>query len=603
MQEDFFIYDRQIVFGYDWKPCKTPLDVLKSVAFKKILSLYLDNIREKNSPTYTYIVNCFGDKNKTSLYNFFASILEGGLKKAQEQDKTGIFESIFLMEDFIWGFYNYWRDFERYLILKDVGKYIFDAMEDLDRIILVLYRKIREEIINPKVKIFSDNSNVSVSKLKKDDAKYSNSSGASIKIFRQTDSGVNVGICTTGIRPKLSYKEYSALKEIDIITSIVFKTPLFLRNKQCRITSNFLEVNENPINNLTFDNKKWLCLPLKVGNLLILVYFSMEFLANGVSLSNIFEIGDRIDWTEGDPDAILVFGGEEKDNKEVKSVFYEDKKNKVIVGYFNNNPNIDYFSSIKRMLMIIFSIKNLNNNKLAIKGLLLNILLKNGKTINLLLAGDTYSGKFFLESKINSLMGDNIKRTKIIFNDIGYLGYKGKEVYAFGTETGSFLKMKGLNSRDNYYSTLKQIISRSIFLYSDNENADKDIRIVTTMNSFHSVNSGYKIDYIINLTNTSKGHIKMDALEIFNDAYIAKKHFTASNKTTAYNKKERIEDVFFFYEFGNVEKRKEKMEELVDKIFDDLLKSNTIVAEVALLPNVFTSEIVASKSITDLILK
>ncbi|MDR3290248.1 MAG: hypothetical protein LBT02_03110, partial [Rickettsiales bacterium] len=366
----------------------------------------------------------------------------------------------------------------------------------------------------------------------------------------------------------------------------------------------FNETDKNPIANLKFDNNKWLALPLKINNVIIFVFFHINFIANGISLANIFEIADKTEYENKIPDAILVLGGEDGEEKAITN-FYQDKKNNIIIGYFNNNEDFDYFSYVKKMLMIIFSIKNLQNDKLAVKGLLLNILLKNGKTFNLLWVGDTYSGKFYLEEKLTALLKNEVKRIKIIFNDIGYLGYKDTELRAFGTETGTFLKIKALGNENNYYSDLKKTIERSIFLSAASENNDNDVRVVTPMNSFWNVNIGWKIDYMILITNeVSNGKLMTgNNLTLFNDVYTAKKTFTEVRKSVAYNKKERNEDSFFFNEYGNDNDRRKKMENLADRIFEDAFKTGVLMGKVTLKPNKDSPEIIAAKNITDLILK
>ena len=52
---------------------------------------------------------------------------------------------------------------------------------------------------------------------------------------------------------------------------------------------------------------EWICYPAKVGKLLIMVYFHLEFFDLGFSMCNLFQLADDTD-LQKKPDALFIYG-------------------------------------------------------------------------------------------------------------------------------------------------------------------------------------------------------------------------------------------------------------------------------------------------------
>jgi hypothetical protein len=379
------------------------------------------------------------------------------------------------------------------------------------------------------------------------------------KIYRQLNAGANLGLVVQSVNWKNNdYKQFS---KIDFIKTIVLQPPFFAINKESVVNSDFVEVFKNPIEKLKFDANKWVCLPIKIGEYLAFVYFHIDFMANGITLSNIFELADISECENKQPDLILVFGAEDKSD-DVKTNFYHDKTNDIVIGYLNHHEKLDYFTYMKRMLLTIFNIKLLTKNKLPVRGYLANIVLKNGKTSNLLIVGDSESGKHEVISAFEVLASGYISEIKIIFSDIGYLYSEGKNVYSSGTETGIFTKFTELKGSDIF-----KTVDRGIFINSE---GDDDVRVATTMNTFAATNAKYKIDYFLYANNYEEGN----EIEPLNSLAEAKDVFLSGKRKASINSRE-IEEVCFANRYGGKQRPKET-EKLLTEYLEKMIKDKNV---------------------------
>ena len=67
-----------------------------------------------------------------------------------------------------------------------------------------------------------------------------------------------------------------------------------------------LKQRKNPIEDLKFDPEQWFCYPAKVGDLLCYVYFNVAYMAQGVTLCNLFQLANEEEYRNRKPDMIYV---------------------------------------------------------------------------------------------------------------------------------------------------------------------------------------------------------------------------------------------------------------------------------------------------------
>ena len=205
-----------------------------------------------------------------------------------------------------------------------------------------------------------------------------------------------------------------------------------------------------------------MCYPAKVGDNLIYVYFHHNLITHGISASNLFELASEDEILNKKPDAIYVFGGE---NKKDQNVFYENEDG-LLIGYVNYTDKKDYFGYLKKMCLTLSNIISMKKSYLPIHGAGVNVVLQNGKCANVVILGDSGAGKSESIEAFRKLAKDYIKDMTVIFDDMGTFRIEDDKVMAYGTEIGAFVRLDDLDAGYAF----KQI-DRSIFMNPDKVNA------------------------------------------------------------------------------------------------------------------------------------
>jgi hypothetical protein len=534
MLEEFLIGGKVAVANFSKKYCTTSAELLDSYGFERVLNLYLKKLEKKDNDVYKYI-KTIDDIKKLLKFLIVFDLAE--VQKLHKINKE-------LLLEFVEDFYDFWRIFERYAIVinKDDGTAIqqinfIRSMEEFTELVLATYRKIEETLMQ-----------------------------TTNNVYRQLNAGVNVGAVISRTPTKLP-TEYENLSRIDFIKKIIIQPPFFVYTKQNTRKGTFNEVFENPVENLKFDNNKWLCYPAKIGSQLAFVYFNTDFMAQGMSLANLFKMADEYEYKDKKPDLILIFGAEDG-IEEMKYPFYIDKKNNIVVGYLNHNEKIDYFGYMKKMLLTIYNIKMIEQGNLPIHGAMVNITFINGKNANIVLMGDSGAGKSESLEAFRQLADEHIKEMKTIFDDMGYFSLKDNKVYGYGTEIGAFVRLDDLDKGYAY-----KTMDRSIFLNPDRVNA----RVVIPISTFEVVNNGYEVEYFLYANNYENSD---NSLEFFNSMDEAKKVFVAGKRMAKGTTSEiGLTTSYFANPFGPVQKEKET-DILIDKYFQQLFKNNVRVGQI-----------------------
>jgi hypothetical protein len=120
--------------------------------------------------------------------------------------------------------------------------------------------------------------------------------------------------------------------------------PLVIQQPMNKRTGQFKRIEKNPIDLVDLITDEWICYPAKVGKLLIMVYFHIEFFELGFSMCNLFQLADDKD-LERKPDAMFLYGvpGNAVDGlAKYPTVFYDDEENGIFVGAVPNRPEFGY---------------------------------------------------------------------------------------------------------------------------------------------------------------------------------------------------------------------------------------------------------------------
>ena len=549
MKAEFLMSRQSAIINFTEKYCDTGGKLLDSNAFKKVLTSYLEKLRKKDNALYNhFIAKAHGDfelliDDFISIFKLLLVLKVEDFEKTQSKYTPYLESKDFLIE-LIEGIYSFWRRMERYAVvynsrqgegLQNVG--FIEANTNFSNLILSVYRRIEETIM-----------------------------GYQHKVYRQLIAGANAGLIVNKVAWSCP-PAYSFLERVPFIETVILQPPFITYPKVNKRKGYFEEVIKNPLEDTSINEHHWFCYPAKVGDLLAYVYFHKDFMCQGVTLSNLFELATEEECRNKKPDIIYMYGM--KDFKqEMTTTFYNDKENDIIVGYANYHEGIDYFGYMKKMLLTLHNIKMMERGCLPIHGAMVNITTKNNKECNIVIVGDSGAGKSESLEAFRTLSEEYIKDMKIIFDDMGVLSLDEKnQVVASGTEIGAFVRLDDLDTGYAYKS-----MDRSIFMNPDKENA----RLVIPIATYDDIIKKYPVDYFFYANNYSEG----DELTFFSTPKEALKVFKEGARMAKGTTSESgLVKSYFANPFGPHQK-KNKCDSLLNKYFSILFERKVKVGEI-----------------------
>ena len=554
MKKDFSLSNDKAMINFTAKYCDSPEKLLDSNGFRRVLESYFGGIKKRYSNVYKYLEESIEATEETKIVEEITKVFKFlAILKAEEIiDLNKKYEKLLLDKDrfvnFIEDFYGYWRRLERYTLVHNTrinegfeSESFIDGNSAFSNLILNVYRKVEENVLGYKP-----------------------------KVYRQLPAGGNAGLIVNNIR-WLCPEQYECLKEIPFIDSVLIDPPFISYPKKNTRDGVFAEVFENPLKDCYINSDHWFCYPAKVGTLLAYIYFHRDFMAHGVTLCNLFEMAKLSEYEDKKPDIVYVYGA--KDNyDEVKTVFYDDIKNDIMMGYVSYDESIDYFGYMKKMTLTLHNLIMIKRGNLPIHGAMVNIIMKSGKTANVVIMGDSGAGKSESIEALRLLSGDYISDMTIIFDDMGLLKLNGDDKpLAYGTEIGAFVRLDDL---DPGYAFKE--IDRSIFMNPDKINA----RLVIPITPYKDIIKGYPIDMFLYANNYDEVSGDRKEIDFFETPEAAKEVFRqgarmAKGTTTEVG----LVKSFFANPFGPVQKM-EETDKLLDAYFEKLFSSGVKVGQI-----------------------
>lgn len=552
MSKEFSITGNKAILNLSEQFFNDVNELLNSESFLDLTKCFINYHKKDSTRVYAYIEQFFINSSVDSLARELTDILKllTVMNIDEVSSKINKYHNLNKEKDgllkIVEEFYNYWRNLERYSIIKQnensrgVGVVNFvEINEKLKNMILQAYRRIEMSIL-----------------------------GEWPKVYRQVPAAADASIMIRQFNK--NYPEiYKDLNKIPFITQVMIETPYITYTKSNKRDGFFEEVYENPILNTNINYPHFFCYPAKVGDNLIFIYFHRDLLTHGVSASNLFELADVKEIEEKTPDAIYIYGP--KDEGERKNSFYYDKENKLYVGYIAYSDKIDYFGYLKKMVLTLNNVINIKKEYLPIHGAGLSVVLQNNKTVNIVILGDSGAGKSESIEAFRSLAKDYIKEMTIVFDDMGSFRIQNNKVYAYGTEIGAFVRLDDLDAGYAF----KQI-DRSIFMNPDKVNS----RLIMPVASFDEINLGYEVDFFLYADNYSAVLDGCDSIEIFDTKEEALRVFKRGARLAKGTTTETgLVQTYFANPFGPVQKR-EECDKLLDKYFDKLFENKVKVGTI-----------------------
>ncbi len=555
--KNFAFYGKQAIIYSNGVIPQTPVELLESGLFREVFSRYMSHLREKDSVLLTVFPKKMSRKEQDeAMYDLLQKLAVWGKDYIMEKfpETKPFFRDTYMLNEFMENLYNYWRSFERFFICRSVNgmetsfedkpyRTFNHTVELLNHLTRQVYRDICENI-----------------------------TGDHPRIYRQVAAGCHIGViavekewpCPPAYRP---------VRDILMIRQVYMSPPLILDPPVNRRQGYFKKVGTNPLKGIDFSRKEWLCYPARVGDMLIHIFFHANFMGLGTSLANLFDLASEDD-LKRKPDAIYAFGVPLKALRKFgdpPTVFYDDRKNGMLVGAVPGTDDYGYFGYLKKMVLTLHNSAAIRKGRLPVHGAMVKISMKNRKSANVLIWGDTGAGKSETLEAFRVLGKKYIRAMTVVFDDMGTLdiGKDGK-ILAYGTETGAFVRLDDLQPGFALGN-----IDRAVIHSPQKINA----RALLPITTYEEITRGHEIDFLLyanNYENVDHGHEILkrlktpeEALDVFREGARMAKGTTAETGLV-YS--------FFANPFGPLQ-YKEEYERLAQKYFSHIFRSGTFVGQ------------------------
>lgn len=549
------IIGNKVVLNNRERMCETAEDLLSSKKFRIILDHFIGSLRNKKSPLMDIFKEEISDekavndlvKTLTLLVKYESSLVPHIFIESEV-----FLRNLQLLNNFVEHLYDYWRHFDRFIVNDSEGdrldkrpyRTFNETVEHLNHLIRTVYRHVQENI-----------------------------TGSHPNVYRQVPAGAETALISLPKKVAYSSEKYRKLNTVPVIRQMLIYPPLVIQQPMNKRTGEFKRIETNPVDLIDLSPDEWLCYPAKVGKLLIMVYFHINFFELGFALCNLFQLAEDRDLKQN-PDAVFFYGvqGNVLDGlSEFPTVFFEDDENSMFVGAVPGRPEFGYFGYLKKMVLTLHNSIIMKSGKMPFHGAMVKILLQGDKEATVLMIGDTGAGKSETLEAFRVLGEKYIRELTIIADDMGSieLDNDGNPI-GYGTETGAFLRLDDLQPGYAYGH-----LDRSIIMNPNQVNS----RIVIPVTAFETIIKGHKIDYILYANNYEEIDDQHPVIEKFDSADYAlsvfRKGAVMSKGTTTTS---GLVHSYFANIFGPPEYR-ELHDEIADRYFTEFFRTNVFVGQ------------------------
>ena len=537
--------------------CESPEELISSELFCEVVTRFVSDLKRKQSP----LLQAFGKQIEEiqepdigqliRVFQVLAKMrLEAVPKLLEGGDRFIAAPSV--LRDFVESLYNYWREFERFIVCDSTGdrldqrpyRTFNSTIESLTHLVRQTYRDIEENI-----------------------------SGQHPNIFRQVRAGAEVAVIALPKDVALPVGSYQKLRGIPMIRQILLYPPLLLNPPMNKRTGKFERIDRNPLDKIGVTSSEWLCYPAKVGPLLILVYVHETFYELGLTLCNLFELADD-QFLNRPVDAIYLFGvpGDALDDlAPMPTVFYDDLERGVLAAACPNKDQFGYFGYLKKMVLTLHNIKVMKLGRMPYHGAMVRIVTQGDQVLTALIVGDTGAGKSETLEAFRIIGKDQIEEMTVIADDMGSLEIdKEEKVIGYGTEVGAFVRLDDLQPGYAFGQ-----LDRAIIMNPNQVNA----RVVLPVTTYEQVMAGYPIDMVLYANNYEEIDEEHPIVERFETPETALRTFregTAMSKGTTTST--GLVHTYFVNVFGAVQ-YKPLHDEIAKRYFEAFFKNNTFVGQ------------------------
>lgn len=495
--------------------CTTKEELVQSRAFRDFTMSFVDHLRESNSVFLDLTgIDLRLDQSAEFLVETFARLVSSPIERvAEETPSARVFlETRNALHRLTDAFYDYWRSFERYLVCRPDES--LQACED------------KESVFIEGVVLLADSVRGAYR------AVCENIIGKRPIVFRQVQAGCNVGLIVDKHPWDLPKGYPPQLADIPFIEHQLINPPLIMDPPTNKRRGHFIKLDENPLEVLDIDPGQYLCAPVQVGPIVEFVYFHRKMMGLGCALGNLFELAS-LEQIERGPDAVYIYGADGDALArygEHPLVFYDDEKNDIFVAAVPRDDTYAYFGYLKKMILTLHNAVVMKRGRMPFHGAMTKLTLSNGQNANILIIGETATGKSESLEALRLLSKDFLRDIVVVADDMGSLEVdQSGRILGYGTETGAFIRLDDLQQGYAFGQ-----IDRAIIMSPQKTNA----RVVLPVTTLADVLRGYPVDFILYANNYEAVdeehpiiealHDTRSALEVFSQGAAMSRGTTAS---------------------------------------------------------------------------
>lgn len=513
-----------------------PEDIFHAKSFRLILEDYIESLINQDAELYDFFARGLSDpiRGLTSLTSLFSNVTRTNVIKDYPQYESVLSDGGLNFMRFIEGFLSFYLSRERFGFLKAGPGMDFDRLKlklrTFRATLLHLFHKVETNVLEKPISVESE-----------------------------LNVGFSCGLLVDD-SPIRFEGNYAYLNDVLFVKDAYLALPYTTSTKKNKRIGVYQPSPTPLAKELDIDPSEFLCIPIYCGSSLVYFYFNVHNLNNVIGILNLFTKVPYAELEGKKPDIIVIFGG----NKgESTGTYYYDGDGDFLVGYVSETEDADYFGYVKKLILTLHNTRMINQGYLPIHGSMMDIIMKSGKEVKIIIMGDSGAGKSESIEAFRKLAKEYLKDIKIIFDDMGTLFLTKDGVRASGTESGAFVRIDDL---DIGYAFSH--INDSIIYNADRTNA----RIVYHVTPYDEVVTKWPIDIFLYANNYEKSEEGIRFPDSWEEvAAICEEGKRMAKGTTG---EVGIVSSYFANPFGPVQ-NKEKTQELVKEYFAAMAKDGT----------------------------
>ena len=535
MKETLYLADDIAIINYDKTFPTTKSGLIKSEEFHQVMIQFLHTLKEKDADLYAWAA---GGREEAAAVQELCRLARTIIVFDMDEIDSPYIDGTDRALRFVETMYDFWRDHQRYSVTTN-------RVSDVESSELIVRDSQFNELIRNTFRQLEQTL-----------------SGRVNKVLRQQHSGTNAAIAGYYLDEVDLSERYHFLKDIMFIDSIMLRTPTILHPKNTKREGMFEETGKNPAFTFSGDPEEFFCYPAKVGGLLLFICFHRDFMANGVSCANLFELATAEE-AAARPDGIVLFGNPDGENK---CTFYHDQDEDLWVGSVSSSDKVDYFGYMKKMVLTIHNVAMMDRGWLPIHGAFVNVILRDGRRKGICLLGDSGAGKSETIEALKAVGKDAIQRLEIVFDDMGTFHIEDGKPVAHGTEIGAFIRLDDLDPGAPYRD-----IHRSIFFNPDRSNA----RVITPAAPYSLIMEDHQIDLFAYANNydDAQGLRRIEDLEEAKEIFLRGRRLAKGTTQEV-----GLSEPYFANPFGPMQQQ-DICGPIIDEVFASLQESGAFIGE------------------------